>query len=72
MDGVKAQIMGNKKVWQIINSWILGFINYGISKNTKPTFLIFVESLDVEIKTSLHAKVPYQAQFSWKGFKWLL
>lgn len=49
MDGAKAQIMENEKVFQIMNIWILGFINYGISKNTKPTFSTFVESLNVEI-----------------------
>lgn len=64
MDGVKAQIMENEKVFQIINIWILGFINYGISKNTKPAFPIFVESLNVEIKASLYAEALYQAQFS--------
>lgn len=58
MDGFKAKITGNKKVHPIVNIWILGLINYGISKDTKLTFPGFVDPLDVEIKTSLRVEVP--------------
>lgn len=63
MDGFKVKIMGNAGVYPIVNIWILGFINYGLSKDIIPTYSIFLEPLDKEIKTSLHVEVPYQAQF---------
>lgn len=63
--------MRNERVYTILNIWILGFLNYGMSKDTKSTFPGFVELLDVEIKSTLHVGVPYQAQFSQREFKWL-
>lgn len=64
MNGFKAKIMENARAYPIANIWILGFINCNISKDTNPTFSGFLEPLNVEIKTSLHVEVPYQAQFS--------